>query len=55
MKLVKTAVAAALMFSAASSAMDARYQDRSGNLVADLPQNEAEWVNPGTLSLLTRR
>lgn len=49
MKLVKTAVAAALMFSAASSAMDARYQDRSGNLVADLPQNEAEWVNPGTL------
>ncbi|GEA50029.1 phosphonate ABC transporter substrate-binding protein [Vibrio inusitatus NBRC 102082] len=49
MKLVKTAVATALMFSAAVSAMDSRYQDRTGNLVADVPQNEAEWVNPSTL------
>ncbi|GEM79609.1 phosphate/phosphite/phosphonate ABC transporter substrate-binding protein [Vibrio superstes] len=49
MKLVKTAVATALMFSAAVSAMDSRYQDRTGNLVADAPQNEAEWVNPSTL------
>ncbi|CAM3945295.1 phosphate/phosphite/phosphonate ABC transporter substrate-binding protein [Vibrio neonatus] len=49
MKLVKTAVATALMFSAAVSAMDVRYQDRTGNLVADVPQNEAEWANPSTL------
>ncbi|OBT13421.1 phosphonate ABC transporter substrate-binding protein [Vibrio sp. UCD-FRSSP16_10] len=49
MKLVKTAVATALMFSAAVSAMDSRYQDRSGNLVADVPQNQAEWANPSTL------
>ncbi|CAM2829979.1 phosphate/phosphite/phosphonate ABC transporter substrate-binding protein [Vibrio rarus] len=49
MKLVKTAVVTALMFSAAVSAMDSRYQDRSGNLVADVPLNQAEWADPSTL------
>lgn len=49
MNLVKAAVTTALIFSATASAMDARYQDRTGNLVADVPQNQAEWSDPSTL------
>lgn len=49
MNLVKTAVLAALTFSAAVSAMDARYQDTSGNLVADIPQSKSQLSDPDTL------
>lgn len=30
-------------------ALDARYCDRDGDLVADLPLNDKEWINPDTL------
>ena len=43
------AAAVSLVLTTSVFAMDARYEDRSGNLTADLPQNEAEWVNPSTL------
>ncbi|MCW0469181.1 hypothetical protein OH492_09360 [Vibrio chagasii] len=33
--------------------MDTRYEDRTGNLVADIPQDESQWVDPNTLILLT--
>ncbi|MBC7003411.1 phosphate/phosphite/phosphonate ABC transporter substrate-binding protein [Photobacterium sp. BZF1] len=43
------AAAVSLVLTTSVFAMDARYEDRTGNLTADLPQNEAEWVNPSTL------
>ncbi|MCQ1060546.1 phosphate/phosphite/phosphonate ABC transporter substrate-binding protein [Photobacterium sp. DNB23_23_1] len=43
------AAAVSLVLTTSVFAMDARYEDRAGNLTADLPQNEAEWVNPSTL------
>ncbi|WP_117235384.1 phosphate/phosphite/phosphonate ABC transporter substrate-binding protein [Vibrio maerlii] len=49
MKLIKSTVAAALIMSFNTVAMDARYEDRSGNLVADLPASESEWNDPSTL------
>ncbi|USD59651.1 phosphate/phosphite/phosphonate ABC transporter substrate-binding protein [Vibrio sp. SCSIO 43140] len=49
MKLMKSAVAAALVLSFNTVAMDARYEDRTGNLVADTPVNESEWNDPSTL------
>lgn len=49
MKLIKSAVAAALVLSFNTVAMDARYEDRTGNLVADTPVNESEWNDPSTL------
>ncbi|MGL6257699.1 phosphate/phosphite/phosphonate ABC transporter substrate-binding protein [Vibrio sp. WXL210] len=49
MKLIQSAVAAALVMSFNTVAMDARYEDRTGNLVADLPASESEWSNPSTL------
>ncbi|CAM4434982.1 phosphate/phosphite/phosphonate ABC transporter substrate-binding protein [Vibrio agarivorans] len=49
MKLIKSAVAAALVMSFNTVAMDARYEDRTGNLVADLPTAESEWSDPSTL------
>ncbi|TEW53261.1 phosphate/phosphite/phosphonate ABC transporter substrate-binding protein [Psychromonas sp. RZ22] len=49
MNLVKLAVASALLVSATVSAMDARYQDRTGNLVADVPEDKSQWADPGTL------
>ncbi|GAL15978.1 phosphonate ABC transporter phosphate-binding periplasmic component [Vibrio astriarenae] len=49
MKLIKSAVAAALVMSFNTVAMDARYEDRTGNLVADLPAAESEWNDPSTL------
>lgn len=46
---LKTAMTAALIFSGSALAMDTRYEDRSGNLVADVPQDESQWVDPNTL------
>ena len=43
------AAAVSLVLTTSVFAMDARYEDRTGNLTADLPQNEAEWANPSTL------
>ncbi|MGV2989163.1 phosphate/phosphite/phosphonate ABC transporter substrate-binding protein [Vibrio sp. E150_011] len=49
--MFKTMLATAVTFavSASAFAMDTRYEDRTGNLVADLPQNEAQWNDPSTL------
>ncbi|OZB05106.1 MAG: phosphonate ABC transporter substrate-binding protein, partial [Marinobacter sp. 34-60-7] len=30
-------------------ALDVKYCDENGDMVADLPANESEWVNPDTL------
>lgn len=49
MTLIKVAVTTVLMLSATVNAMDARYQDRSGNLVADVPLNKVELSDPSTL------
>ena len=46
---LKSAITAALIFSGSALAMDTRYEDRSGNLVADVPQDESQWVDPNTL------
>lgn len=46
---IKSAVSAALIFSGASFAMDTRYEDRTGNLVADTPKDESQWESPNTL------
>ncbi|MGF1680109.1 phosphate/phosphite/phosphonate ABC transporter substrate-binding protein [Photobacterium minamisatsumaniensis] len=49
--MLKTTLATALTLavSASAFAMDTRYEDRTGNLVADLPQVESEWNDPSTL------
>lgn len=51
-----TAVSAALMFSASQAfadcprgALDVMYCDRDGDMVADLPEDQSQWVNPNTL------
>lgn len=49
MKLIKSAVMTALVISFNTVAMDARYEDRVGNLVADIPTNESDWNDPATL------
>ena len=49
MKLVKSLLAASVMLSTSVFALDARYEDRTGNLVADIPTNQAEWSDPSTL------
>ncbi|CAH7448346.1 Phosphonate ABC transporter substrate-binding protein [Vibrio chagasii] len=46
---LKSAITAALIFSGSALAMDTRYEDRTGNLVADIPQDESQWVDPNTL------
>ncbi|MGR5063330.1 phosphate/phosphite/phosphonate ABC transporter substrate-binding protein [Photobacterium sp. DNB22_13_2] len=43
------AAAVSLVLTTSVFAMDTRYEDRTGNLTADLPQSEAEWSNPSTL------
>ncbi len=48
-KLAVSAIAMLVSASAYASSLDARYQDRTGNLVADIPGNEAQWVDPSTL------
>lgn len=40
---------AALTMSFSSHAMDARYQDTNGDLVADAPTNPKDWIDPSTL------
>jgi phosphonate transport system substrate-binding protein len=42
-------VCAALSMSVTAHAMDARYQDTNGDLVADAPKNAKEWIDPSTL------
>jgi phosphonate transport system substrate-binding protein len=47
-----SAVFAALALTApagAQFALDQRYQDADGDMVADVPENEADWVDPSTL------
>ncbi len=58
-KMLLTAVAAVLTLGMASWAsaaecpyrgtLDAQYCDRNRDLIADLPMNESEWVNPDTI------
>lgn len=50
------AISATLLFSASQAladcprgALDVMYCDRDGDMVADLPENQSEWVNPSTL------
>ncbi|MCI2808828.1 phosphate/phosphite/phosphonate ABC transporter substrate-binding protein [Eoetvoesiella caeni] len=43
------ALAAAALLGSAAHAMDARYQDKDGDLVADAPTDSKEWVDPSTL------
>lgn len=48
--ILKTAVAAALLATTSVSfALDARFKDANGDLVADAPTNPKEWVDPATL------
>lgn len=50
--LLSTAVAGFMLMAASVSAADdlsSRYQDENGDLVADLPADESEWVDPDTL------
>ncbi|MCB8888345.1 phosphate/phosphite/phosphonate ABC transporter substrate-binding protein [Vreelandella malpeensis] len=49
--LVSAAVCGALSLLAtnASADLSARYTDHDGDMVADVPQDAAEWVNPDTL------
>jgi phosphonate transport system substrate-binding protein len=49
MKLIKSLVAASIAVSCSAFALDARYEDRSGNLVADVPTEKSEWQDPSTL------
>jgi len=45
-----TLLAAALAcFATTGHAMDTRYQDRNGDMVADAPTDPAQWVDPSTL------
>jgi phosphonate transport system substrate-binding protein len=41
--------AAAQQAAPAPSALDTRYSDRDGDMVADAPQDPAQWVDPSTL------
>lgn len=50
------AISATLLFSASQAlancprgALDVMYCDRDGDMIADLPENQSEWVNPSTL------
>lgn len=42
-------IAMAETASATASALDARYQDRNGDLVADRPEDQSQWRDPSTL------
>lgn len=51
-----TAMSATLLFSASQAfadcprgALDVMYCDRNGDMVADLPEDQSQWVNPNTL------
>ncbi len=48
---MKSALVAAVActFASGAIAMDDRYEDRSGNMVADVPANSADWQDPSTL------
>lgn len=49
-KLKFTALAALIAFTPlTATAMDARYQDADGDLVADAPKDEKDWIDPATL------
>lgn len=49
--LISTAVASAFAFSAVAVQADlsSRYQDADGDLIADVPSDESQWVDPDTL------
>ena len=49
--LISAAVASAFAFSAVAAQADlsSRYQDADGDLIADAPGDESEWVDPDTL------
>ena len=49
-KLKFTALVALIAFTPlTATAMDARYQDTDGDLVADAPKDEKDWIDPATL------
>lgn len=41
--------AASILPANAEFALDSRFVDNDGDLIADIPENEADWVNPDTL------
>jgi len=50
MKLVRTiGIVAALFVATQASAMDPRFSDRNGDLVADTPTDSKQWSDPATL------
>ncbi|OIQ24789.1 phosphate/phosphite/phosphonate ABC transporter substrate-binding protein [uncultured Vibrio sp.] len=49
MKLTKSLLSMSIVLSANAFALDARYEDRTGNLVADIPTEQSQWSDPSTL------
>ena len=52
MKMLEKALTAAIAVTISTTAfasLDSRYQDRTGDMVANVPESSAEWVDPSTL------